>query len=143
MSKKDLYRFRIITAKGEKINEEVSFVKMPAIDEALGVLQSHSPTLVELDIGKLRITKADGQKEYFFVPGGIAQVMPDEVVILTEFIEHADEINIKQAQEDEKAAKAALESNDDRINRHRETEKLKRSAARMFVHSLQFGQGSH
>ncbi len=143
MSKKDLYKFKIITTKGEQVNEAVLFVKLPTIDNALGILQNHSPTLVELDIGKLRITKADGQKKYFFVPGGIAQVMPDEVIILTEFIEHAEDIDLTQAQVDKQEAKAALENNLAGMNRHHETKKLKRSIARIFAYSLQFKQSPH
>jgi F-type H+-transporting ATPase subunit epsilon len=134
----DLFKFRIVTAKGEIVNEDVVFVKMPTQNEALGVLKSHSPMFAELEIGKVRISKEDGTKEYFFIPGGFAHVMPDEVLILTEFVEHAEDIDLRRAERDHHNAQKALKEGLDHIQKHRETVRLKRTAARMFVHSLQF-----
>jgi F-type H+-transporting ATPase subunit epsilon len=74
----------VITPEKEVLDAEASAVVLPAHDGLLGVLKNRAPLLCELGTGVLRVeTVKEGSKE-FYIDGGFAQVLHNEVTILTE-----------------------------------------------------------
>jgi F-type H+-transporting ATPase subunit epsilon len=58
-------------------------VVAPAWDGEIGILTGHSPTLVLLGTGPVRISNAGAQQTYN-ISGGFMQVVEDRVTILSE-----------------------------------------------------------
>jgi F-type H+-transporting ATPase subunit epsilon len=74
----------IITPEQQVFDGDATSVVLPAHDGFLGVLTNRAPLLCELGTGVLRVdTPKEGSKE-FYVDGGFAQVLNNDVTILTE-----------------------------------------------------------
>lgn len=77
---------------------------VPAIDGEYGILAGHEPVVLALHTGELRYT-INGKTEDVAVGDGLVEVTGSEVVVLTDFAERADEIDLIRAE----AAKARAE----------------------------------
>lgn len=97
----------VITPEGEKIVEDgVDAVVVSTILGEITVLPSHTPLLAGLSTGRMILTKKQEQR-FFAVSGGYIEVAEDNVIILTQSCESADEIDAERA---ERAKERALES---------------------------------
>lgn len=68
----------------------------------LGVVYGHAPLLTSLTPGPVRVIKAGGEEEVFYVSGGYLEVQPNAITILADSALRAsdiDEASAKQAQE--------------------------------------------
>ena len=88
----------VITPERQVLDANAKSVVLPAHDGLRGVLKDHAPLLCELGTGVLRVdTENEGSKE-FFVDRGFAQVLSNEVTILTEHAGSADEVSRADAE---------------------------------------------
>jgi F-type H+-transporting ATPase subunit epsilon len=64
----------------------------------IGVLPGHEPTLAQLeDSGVVRVDGVDGSSTTLAVHGGFLAITPDNVTVLAEYAELADEIDVGRA----------------------------------------------
>ena len=83
----------VITPEEQVLEARAKSVVIPAHDGQIGILENRAPLLCELGTGVLRIdTTAEGPKE-FFVDGGFAQVLDNNVMVLTERAAAAEDID--------------------------------------------------
>ena len=76
----------------------------------VGIFPKHAPFLSRLKPGPVRI-RVDGQPdEHFFVSGGIIEVQPSVVTILSDTAARGEDLDEMKAQEVKQRAEAALES---------------------------------
>ena len=68
-------------------------------DGKRGVLPGHISSLAELVPGVLKYTDEEGEEYYFAISGGVIEISPQMVTILTEAAEEASEIDATRAQE--------------------------------------------
>lgn len=95
----------VVSQERELYRGEVDLVLAPGVEGQLGILPHHAPLITQLRIGELRARVGD--EEYAFaVHGGFMHVLPDEVIVLADVAERAEEIDIEQA---EAARQRALE----------------------------------
>ena len=74
----------VVTPEEQVLDTTATSIVIPAHDGQIGILANHAPLLCELGTGVLRVDAiGDGWRE-FFVDGGFAQVLRNEVVVLTE-----------------------------------------------------------
>ena len=74
----------VITPEQKVLETTATQVIVPAHDGLLGVLDHRAPLVCELGEGKLRIDEAGGQTKKIAIKGGFAQVLNNNVTILTE-----------------------------------------------------------
>ena len=95
----------IATPARELVRESVSEVQIPGKDGYLGILPGHAPLLGLLGTGSL-VYSAGGRKKYLAIQGGFMEVLPDQVRVLADVAERAEEINLAKAQADLSRAEA-------------------------------------
>jgi F-type H+-transporting ATPase subunit epsilon len=78
------FHVAVVTPEREVAALEARFVALPAFDGEMGILARRAPLLTQLGSGPLRIEGADGGKRELFVAGGFAQMVDDQLTILTE-----------------------------------------------------------
>lgn len=76
-------------------------------------LAGHAPFVGALETGKVTIRPADGSDVFFAVHGGFVEVSADQVSLLTDVAEPADDIDIDRATEARRVAKEALQQHPD------------------------------
>ncbi len=74
----------VITPEAQVVDTTATSVVIPAHDGLIGILFNRAPLLCQLGEGTLRIDGSDGIQRRFNVQGGFAQVLNNEVTVLTE-----------------------------------------------------------
>jgi F-type H+-transporting ATPase subunit epsilon len=74
----------VITPEQKVFEAAATAVIIPAHDGQIGILPDRAPLLCELGAGTLRVDAVDGGMREFYVDGGFAQVLHNQVTILTE-----------------------------------------------------------
>lgn len=77
------FKVSVVTPEREVLALEARFVAFPSFDGEMGVLAHRAPLLARLGAGPLRIEGADGVKRELFVAGGFAQMVGDQLTLLT------------------------------------------------------------
>ncbi len=89
-------KVELITPYKKVLSEEVDMITATGTLGEFGVLPGHAPYLTSLKIGALSYTK-DGATFYLALNWGYLEVENDEVTILVETAERADEIDLERA----------------------------------------------
>ena len=95
----------MVTPEKISFREPADFVVIPAFQGELGVLPDHAPSLVQLKVGEVRVTKG-GQVHHFAISGGFAEIKKNKVSLFAETAEMADEIDAERARQAFERAKA-------------------------------------
>jgi len=99
---------KIVTAEREVLSEDgVDMVVAPGAEGVLGILPRHAPLLTTLHPGIIRVKKG-GSEDSMAVGGGFLQIARDQVLILADTAERADELDESRAEEARKRAHEAL-----------------------------------
>jgi F-type H+-transporting ATPase subunit epsilon len=89
-------KVELMTPYRKVLSEEVDMITATGTLGEFGVLPGHAPFLTSLNIGELSYTK-DGAIFYIALNWGYLEVDNDEVTILVETAEKADEIDLERA----------------------------------------------
>ncbi len=124
----------VVTPERHLVTESVSEVQLPGRNGYLGILPGHAPLITELGIGELSYRK--GKETYYAsVIWGFAEVLPERVVILADFAERAEEIDVKRAQAARDRAEERLRQPSPDTDWDRSTLALQRALIRLQVAS--------
>ena len=74
----------VVSAEEAIFSGEAKFVALPGEAGELGILPGHIPLITRIKPGAVRIEKADGGEEFVFVAGGILEVQPDAITVLSD-----------------------------------------------------------
>ncbi len=98
----------IVTVEGRRFEGDADFVLAPGIEGELGILPHHIPLLTPLAAGAIKV-RNDGDEQFFFVSGGFLEVRPDQVTVLADAAERAEDIDEARAEEARRRAQSLLE----------------------------------
>ena len=105
MARTDTFACSVVTPEGVVAETEARFVVLPAHDGEIGVLHDRAPLFCKLDVGRLRIETTD-EKSVFFVDGGFAEMVNNQLTILTEDARRPDELDREAAEKGLSEAKS-------------------------------------
>lgn len=88
---------QVITAERVTFEGEVDVVVAPGSVGQLGILPSHAPLLTSLDVGTL-LARYGNEEVVIALSGGFLEVKDNQVVVLAEAAERADEIDVARAE---------------------------------------------
>lgn len=103
-----MLNLEIVTPEKKVLTETVDAVTVPTASGEVGILTNHAPLISSLKPGILSYTKA-GATEKMVIAGGFIEVSADNVSILADVAEKADEINIESAKAERDAAAKELD----------------------------------
>jgi F-type H+-transporting ATPase subunit epsilon len=89
---------RVLTPEGPVFEGEAAMVVAPSVLGELGLLPRHAPIIADLRVGETRITTLDDEKIVFATTRGHLAVEDDQVLILVEQGERADQIDRARAE---------------------------------------------
>jgi F-type H+-transporting ATPase subunit epsilon len=87
---------------------EVDMVVLPGAGGVMGILPHHSPVLSLLQFGVITVRTAK-EELFFTVAGGVAEVQPDQVIILADAAENVEEIDVQRAESARRRAEVLLQ----------------------------------
>ena len=74
----------VVSAEESIFSGEARFVALPGEAGELGIFPRHTPLITRIRPGAVRIEKADGTEEFVFVAGGLLEVQPNCVTVLSD-----------------------------------------------------------
>ena len=77
-------RVDVVSAEESIFSGEARFVALPGEAGELGIYPRHTPLITRIRPGAVRIEKADGSEEFVFVAGGLLEVQPNCVTVLSD-----------------------------------------------------------
>jgi F-type H+-transporting ATPase subunit epsilon len=122
----------VVTPDGPVYEADVEMVSAKAQSGELGILPGHIPMVAPLNIGAVRLKKG-GNTELVAVSGGFLEVRPDQVTILAQAAEKAEDIDVLRAKAAKERAEKRLQSKQDDIDFKRAELALKRAINRLNV----------
>jgi len=83
----------IVSAQEEIFSGEAAMVFATGTMGELGISPRHAPLITQLRPGPVRVQQPDGEEAFFFVGGGILEVMPHVVTVLADTAVRADDLD--------------------------------------------------
>ena len=100
----------IVSAEKEIFSGEVNAVFASAEGGEVGIFPQHAPFLSRLKPGPVRIRVEGQPDEHFYVSGGIIEVQPTVVTILTDTAARGGDLDEAKVQEVKQRAEEALQT---------------------------------
>src|ERR1700704_2139745 len=86
----------IVTPERSLVDDQVEEIQLPGAEGYLGILPGHAPLFTDLKVGELGYRKGTRWVS-LAVAWGFAEVLPDQVRVLAETAERANEIDVDRA----------------------------------------------
>jgi F-type H+-transporting ATPase subunit epsilon len=121
----------VVSIEESVFSGEARFVALPGEAGELGILPRHTPLITRIKAGSVRIEKADGTEEFIFVAGGILEVQPDRVTVLSDTAIRGKDLDEEKANEARLAAQEAVKNANSDIDLAKATSELAVMAAQL------------
>ena len=100
----------VVSAEELIYSGQATFVALPGEVGELGIYPRHTPLISRIRAGSVRIQKPDGEEEFVFVAGGILEVQPDSVTVLSDTAVRGKDLDEERAYAAKKAAEENLKN---------------------------------
>jgi F-type H+-transporting ATPase subunit epsilon len=100
----------VVSAEELIFSGEARFVALPGEAGELGIYPRHTPLITRIKPGAVRIEKADGSEEFVFVAGGLLEVQPNLVTVLSDTAIRGKDLDEAKAMAAKAAAEEALKN---------------------------------
>lgn len=104
----------VVSAEASIFSGEASFVALPGEAGEMGILPHHAPLISRIRPGTMKIVLPDGKEEYIFVAGGIIEVQPNGVTVLSDTAVRGADLDEAKAQKAREQAEEALRNAKDK-----------------------------
>ena len=121
----------VVSAEESIFSGEARFVALPGEAGELGIYPRHTPLITRIKAGSVRIEQADGSEEFIFVAGGILEVQPHCVTVLSDTAIRGKDLDDEKANEARAAAQEAIKNAKTDIDLAKATSELAIMAAQI------------
>jgi F-type H+-transporting ATPase subunit epsilon len=106
-------RVDIVSAEAEIFSGEATMVVATGDQGELGITPRHAPLITRLKPGHVDVLLSSGERQQFYVSGGILEVQPQVVTVLADTAARASDLDEASAQRAKKEAEDALANRSD------------------------------
>src|SRR6185369_3580429 len=97
-----MIHFQLVALSGTKFDGDAYEIILPTLDGEIGVLQDHMPLVSVATNGVIAVRKdakdSDASRDFFAISGGVIEVSNNELRVLVDEADHADELNEAEVQ---------------------------------------------
>jgi len=108
-------RCDIVSAEAEICHGEATMVIATGEAGELGIAPRHAPLITRLKPGQVRVLMENGEEQFFYVSGGILEVQPQVVTVLTDTAIRAKDLDEAAARRAKDEAERALANRTDAL----------------------------
>jgi F-type H+-transporting ATPase subunit epsilon len=108
-------RVDIVSAEAEIFHGDATMVIATGELGELGITPRHAPLITRLKPGHVEVLQADGERQQFYVSGGILEVQPQVITVLADTATRAADLDEAAAQRAKKEAEDALANRTDEL----------------------------
>ena len=124
-------RLEIVSAERALFSRDCEMVFAPGVMGELGILPRHTPLITRLKPGEVRAKLGGGEEESFYVSGGVLEIQPYVVTVLSDTGVRADDLDEAAAQEAQQQAERMLAEGKSEIDQARVRAELAQAAAQL------------
>ncbi len=122
----------VVSSEAELFSGEAEFVVAPGESGELGIYPKHTPLLTRLKPGSVRLKVAGkNEEELIYVSGGMLEVQPNRITILSDTAIRGHDLDEARAQEAMRAAEEALKNRTGKIEYAQAQAELAQAAAQL------------
>jgi len=121
----------VVSAEKEIFSGEATMLIATAEGGELGIYPQHTPLLTNLNPGDVRVQTSDGEEQVIYVSGGILEVTPKKITVLSDTAIRADDLDEAAALEAQRKAEQALKDSNADIDYARAKAELAQAAAQL------------
>jgi len=121
----------IVSAEAEIFSGEAEMVFAPAVEGEVGVAPRHTPLLTFLKPGEVRVRHPGGEEEAFYVSGGMLEIQPHMVTVLSDTAMRAHDLDEAAALEAKERAERMLVDRQADIDEAKARAELAQAAAQL------------
>lgn len=111
----------VVTPKGRYLEEQVSSIHAKSVEGEFTLLSNHMPVVMSLVPCRMVLTDDKGRSHDYAISGGILHFDDNKATLLTDAIEGKAEIDVPRAQ-------AALKRAQARLEKHGDTDEMKKAS---------------
>lgn len=119
----------IVSAEEEIWSGEATMVFAPGIMGELGIAPRHTPLLTKLKPGEVRVRGQNGEDESYFISGGMLEIQPHVVTILSDTAIRADDLDEAAAIEARQRAEEMVQNKNSEMDFAKASTELALAAA--------------
>ncbi len=108
-------RCDIVSAEAEIFHGQATMVVATGEEGELGIVPRHAPLITRLKPGQVRVIAEDGDEQSFYVSGGILEVQPQVVTVLTDTAIRAKDLDEASARRAKDEAERVLANRTDAV----------------------------
>ena len=106
----------VVSAERSLFEGQAKFVALPGEAGELGVLPGHTPLITRIKPGTVKIVLEDGTEESIFVAGGLLEIQPHHVTVLSDTAIRAADLDEAKAIEARRKAEDSLRNAKDKAD---------------------------
>ena len=127
----DKIKLEIVSAEEEIFSQDVEMIYAPAEMGEVGISPKHTPLITKLKPGDVRAQINKDEMKTFYVSGGILEIQPNEVTILSDTALREDDLDEERALEAEKLAQEAMKNSSNEVDASKAKSELLQAAAQL------------
>ncbi|MFO0781353.1 MAG: ATP synthase F1 subunit epsilon [Candidatus Saccharimonadales bacterium] len=135
-----MIHFKLVSLSGTKFDEDVYEVVLPTQDGEIGVMKDHMPLVSVAKTGVIAVRRdskdRDDQREYFAINGGAIEVSDNQLSVLVDDADNADELSEAEVQKALDLAKKMKAEAKDEVSLEHAQQLVDRHAVRLQVAGL-------
>ncbi len=98
----------IVSAEAEIFSGSATMVVVPGEEGDLGIAPRHAPLLTRLRPGQVRVLLPEGGEEFYFISGGLLEIQPQVVTVLSDTAQRAGDLDESAALKAKEEAERAI-----------------------------------
>jgi F-type H+-transporting ATPase subunit epsilon len=106
----------VVSAEQSLFSGEAKFVALPGESGELGVLPGHTPFITRVRPGTVKIVMPDDSEETIFVAGGLLEIQPNHVTVLSDTAIRAADLDEAKAEQARRQAEETLRNAKDSVD---------------------------
>lgn len=135
-----MIHFELVTLDGVKFKQSVFEIQLPTTEGIIGVFKNHAPLVAMAVPGIVTIRHKQGEpddmQEHVAINGGVVEIADDNVRVLVDEADLADEINEKEIKEAHERALKLRDEAKDKVSLDHAQSLVERTSVRLKVSEL-------
>jgi F-type H+-transporting ATPase subunit epsilon len=127
------FQVHVVSAEEQVFSGEAIYMLVPGVEGEMGITPNHVQLLSQLKAGELMIRHPDLKEDYIYVQGGILEVQPNVVTILSDTAMRAKDIDETRALEAKERAERMLKDRESQVEYALVLEELARAVAQLRI----------
>ena len=123
----------VVSAEEELFSGRIESLQITGSEGELGIMPGHAPLLTSLKPGMVRIVKYGGEEEIIYLSGGMLEVQPNNVTVLSDVAVRAGDLDEQAVLEAKLRAEQHMNAHGDDVDYAEVAAELARVTAQLRV----------